>query len=397
MFDDVALNFGGVLSSQKRRTVQIVLSERCNLQCVYCYERTKDVSPPKFGVVTQIIANAFAETEEGVCLVFYFHGGEIALEFEFLKRVCEWMWGQSWPRRYMCAATTNGTLIHGAIKDWFWTHRDRFVLGISLDGTSRMHDMNRSGSYNQIDLDFFRSAWPQQPCKMTISRQSLPMLAEGIRHIHNLGFKVNANLAYDRMWTDELLSTYFHQLSICADYYLAHPDVEPTNLLSKKVWAVGLQGPSSSAKVARKWCGTGCHMVCYDMEGRRYPCQFFMPSSGVTNGEEALKDIDFNDAERFEDPACQGCPLQPICATCYGFNLAVNGDVRKRSGVLCKYRKVETVVMACMQGKMLLSGQKYALLRSVSPEKIPLLAKGVKTLYDGLYQEVRELCDGSRN
>lgn len=43
-----------------------------------------------------------------------------------------------------------------------------------------MHNLNRSNSYNDIDVDFFRKTWPTQAIKMTISAETLPMLADGI-------------------------------------------------------------------------------------------------------------------------------------------------------------------------------------------------------------------------
>ena len=63
-----------------------------------------------------------------------------------------------------------------------------------------MHLMNRGCSSEDIDLDFFRLTWPDQPVKMTVSRETLPSLAAGIIHLQERGFKVHANLGYGIPW-----------------------------------------------------------------------------------------------------------------------------------------------------------------------------------------------------
>ncbi len=55
---------------------------------------------------------------------------------------------------YICFATTNGTLIKDEIKEWIEQNSERFWLGLSVDGTKAMHNLNRSNSYDQIDTNF---------------------------------------------------------------------------------------------------------------------------------------------------------------------------------------------------------------------------------------------------
>ena len=120
-----------------------------------------------------------------------FHGGEPFLAFERIKEICDWIWTQEWPVKYICYATTNGTLIHGEIRNWLLENKDRFILGLSLDGTPEMHNRNRSDSYSKIDIDLFRNTWPEQGVKMTPSPGTLSSLADGVIYVHELGFKKN--------------------------------------------------------------------------------------------------------------------------------------------------------------------------------------------------------------
>ena len=61
--------------------------------------------------------------------------------------------------------------------------------------------INRGELSTKIDTDFFIDTWPSQNVKCTISMESLSSLAEGIIHLHELGFsKISANLAFGIDW-----------------------------------------------------------------------------------------------------------------------------------------------------------------------------------------------------
>ena len=96
--------------------------------------------------------------------------------------------------------TTNGTLVHGDVQKWLIDHKDCVICGLSLDGTREMHNTNRSNSFDSIDIDFFAENYPMQDIKMTISRETLPTMAEGVMYAHKRGFEVSCNLAYGIDW-----------------------------------------------------------------------------------------------------------------------------------------------------------------------------------------------------
>ena len=118
-----------------------------------------------------------------------FIGGEPLIEFDLLKQIFSYVSSKYNDVEHIFYATTNGTLLNSEMKEWFSAHRNCFVLGLSLDGAKETHDVNRSGSFDSIDFDFFLKNWPEQGVKMTLSEYSLPRLAENIKFIHGLGFK----------------------------------------------------------------------------------------------------------------------------------------------------------------------------------------------------------------
>ena len=141
-------------SKTRRKIVELVLTEQCNLSCVYCYEHDKDVLKMPNDIAKKAIEEAFTDSSFNEVEIDFF-GGEPFLAFNDMKEICEWFWQQDWPKPYIVFAPTNGTLVHGDVRDWIYKNRERFFLGLSVDGTASMHNLNRCNSFDKIDLDFF--------------------------------------------------------------------------------------------------------------------------------------------------------------------------------------------------------------------------------------------------
>ena len=341
--------------------------------------------------VKDIVDYSFKNSDGFDEIEFDFHGGEIAISFEILKNVCEWIWSRDWPKPYICFACTNGTLIHGEIQQWFCRNRERFWLGLSLDGTREMHNLNRSNSYDQIDFEFFRRCWPKQGAKMTISPLTLPNLAEGVKHIVELGFPFSANLAYGVDWKDEMLEVYQRELMKLIDFYLENPELELPNLLDFPLRQVGklLMFPESSNE-RHKWCGSGEGMICYGCDGKTYPCQVFMPSAtseakAMEARDEIWKTFDFA-KEVVDDPDCSDCILRGACPVCYGHNFLATGTLWKRPKDMCKFRKIEAQATSYIQGKMLQNYSQYAYTRNLTELDRMAIAKGILAVQEKLIE-----------
>lgn len=371
----------------KRKVVQITITEKCNLNCVYCYEHDKDCRSLDLQFVKDAMLNAFSDDrfEE---VEFDFHGGEPACAFDILKPACEWLWSEERPKPYMCFATTNGTLIHGIIQEWFRKNSKRFWLGLSIDGTPEMHNANRSNSYDQIDIAFFKETWPDQTAKMTISPLSIRSLSDGIKHIHKLGFKFSANLAYGIKWEQELHGVYRDELKKIADFYLDHPEYEPVRLVNFGIKKIGLNQLFPEKKENSKWCGTGDAMMCYGVSGKTYPCQVFAPSSHSKEGDKLAQKIDFSNCENFIDPKCLKCPLDNTCPGCYAHNYLETGNLYTRPEYLCNFFKCEAVATSYLYGKMLMNAKRYPATKDLSDVEKAMYAKGIEIVQKEVADEV---------
>lgn len=173
----------------KKRTVELIVAEGCNLKCAYCFEHFKRPVRMEFPTAKEAV-DRYLTSEDGVEEVtFEFMGGEPMISYPLIRRVVEYVESRDWPKAYHFSMSTNGTLFSEKNKSWFIQRKDTFTPMLSLDGTKYVHDLNRSGSYDRVmeNIDFFREHWPFQTMKMTVNDRSLPHLADGVLSILALG------------------------------------------------------------------------------------------------------------------------------------------------------------------------------------------------------------------
>jgi uncharacterized protein len=121
------------------------VSDRCNLRCTYCYEgvdseryvAAKMSDELLRGVLCDVLARPRGPVQ------FVWHGGEPTLAgLEFFEQA---MWWQTEFNHHRIPLTnslqTNGTLLDEAWTQFF--RRNRFQVGVSLDGPRDLHDATR--------------------------------------------------------------------------------------------------------------------------------------------------------------------------------------------------------------------------------------------------------------
>lgn len=327
---------GLMITTSLPRTVTICLTESCNLNCVYCYEKNKSSSVITFEKVKQIIEEEFSKSKCCEKVIFELFGGEPFLQFGLIKEIVEFLKTNNWDMPYVVSITTNGTLVHGEIQDWLIQNREILNVGLSLDGTKSMHDANRSNSFELIDIPFFANFSENPRVKMTISEKTLNSLAEGVIYLHNCGFIIDCNLAYGIQWHEQRFLKVLHdQLLLLIDFYIKNPKIHPCSMLSSHIEVVNVPPTNTSTK----WCGTGKYMVAYDINKNPYPCQFFMPVSMDTPDE---LDIEIPDNIPMEllPKMCRTCPCVNICPTCYGSNYNETGNPYQKSVDYCSMMKI---------------------------------------------------------
>lgn len=335
----------GYEGSTRRRTCMLMVTHACNLNCTYCYETHKRNAFMSTDLAKEIIlreAQFVSDSDTFDELEIDFMGGEPFMNFPLIKSVVEWLEQGVISVPWICFATTNGTLLTDEIKAWLREHKDNFILGASYDGTVKMQSTNRGTDKYKLDLDFFREVWSTQPLHMTISKETLPTLAEGVLDMQARGHKVEGGLAEGVDWTIEDALMYREQLSILKDAYLKDTTLTPLNGLSRYVIIYDLP---ATEKVQQKWCGTGKYMATYDIDGKKYGCHMFTP---VVLGKNALLSdtVEWDSLESTADDYCKTCVLRNFCPTCPGFNYKYRGHIAVRDKRWCLMVLAEAIT-AC--------------------------------------------------
>jgi len=370
----------------RRQMLTLIMTEHCNLQCTYCYERKKkDKTVLSLELAQKAITEAF-ENPDFDELEINFFGGEPLVAFKTITKICEWVWTHDWPKPFLMFATTNGTLVHGKIKEWFTKHREGFVLSLSLDGTPEMHNINRSNSFKDIDVDFFRKTWPYQTCKTTFSRQTIGRLAEGLIYIHKLGFRPNACPAGGIEWEKEDYDSYAREMKKLADFYLENPEIMPCTLITMPIDRVAQFAEymtKSGDKKVPNCCGAGKNISCIDRCGRKYPCQTFLPMSVGKNYDHTAAAKLLASEDNFADPKCVNCCLISECQTCYGVNYLRTGSPFLRNEHNCVFSKIAANASAYLLSDMIANrGKNYAFLKEKSDTDLFYMIKGINLIKD---------------
>ncbi|SDL69307.1 radical SAM additional 4Fe4S-binding SPASM domain-containing protein [Sarcina sp. DSM 11001] len=335
-----------------RFSPSLCLTHSCNLDCIYCYQNHDGNNRMSFETAKKAIDWIFAnhpDDMQGIELSFI--GGEPLIEFELIKRIYEYTTAKYPQEDYIFYATTNGTVLNESMKDWFRSHKDRFVLGLSLDGLPETHNLNRSNSFGMIDIDFFRDTWPGQGVKMTLSEYSLDHLADNIIFLHSLGFKeINGVNLFEGTfdWSDEkYIKAIIPQLRKLVDFYVEHDDLVIDQMLGRQIDVCVEEN-----RPKRKWCGIGTGTTFFDTDGSILPCPFVTP---MTFSQEELKEIlntDFKNEDSFIDDDCfNNCYIYPICPTCPGANYLVKKTFKTRDKSKCRIQKLITLYAADLQAK----------------------------------------------
>ncbi len=176
------------LPNPRRLIVMLMLTEYCNLDCVYCYEKYKSKSVMSIGTAKESVQKFMAESEGFDEVEFDLFGGEPTLRKNIIIELVEWTIAKKYSKPFLFFLQTNGTLINDKFKSWLLRHRSHVVVGLSLDGTRETHNANRSNSYDLIDIGFFRDNYADQGVRMTISPNGIETLSRDVIHLHESGF-----------------------------------------------------------------------------------------------------------------------------------------------------------------------------------------------------------------
>lgn len=334
-----------------QRLCFLMLTYRCNLNCIYCYQKYKTaqdmtLETAKSVVLREVQLARETNNKDGVRLNLF--GGEPLLKFDLIKELCAWIWETVTDVKVDIFITTNGTLLDDEKKEWFKTHKEKINLIMSVDGKDDVQEGNRGCHSSELPIMWMLETMPNYLLSMTVPRKALANFAEELIYFHEQNYRIDAKPAQGEDWQKGDGKIYEDQLNKLADYYLAHPEVTPMYIF-KETSYVHLLNNEPNEKYG-KTCGVADELVAYDVEGRLFPCHHFLPNvNGKTDILDYLNTVDFSDSSKFVDEECMKCEILKLCRTCCARNFNERGDVSRRDKRTCQIMLAEAKVVSSFQ------------------------------------------------
>ena len=359
------------------RTVTFQVTDDCNLRCTYCYQINKGKRVMSFDTAKKMVdellkGNAYVNADISPFIIIEFIGGEPFLEVELMDQITENFKQQllqqkhHWAGRYMISISSNGTLyFEPKVQEYLNKNKGHLSMSITIDGNKKLHDSCRvfpdgSGSYDKAiaAVKDWVSKGNYMGSKITIAPENLPYLYEAIVEFIEFGYtEIHANTVYEKGWTIEHATEFYHQMKRIADYMIEQ------NLSDKVELSLfdDLNFKPMSEEDNQNWCGGTGYMLSCDPDGYYYPCIRYMESSlgddqkpirighvdtGIMTTEEERKIVDcLNCVTRRSQSTdeCFNCPIAQGCAWCSAYNYQEFGTVDKRATYICEMHKARSL------------------------------------------------------
>ena len=136
IFNDSPNNFEGNL-------VELLLTEKCNLNCGYCLAGAN----PKMPTMNEEIARKSIDLafvmNEADSITFEFSGGEPFLQFRLMQKITDYLFNHPLKngRTVYVGAQTNATMLNEERVKWIKEHD--IIIGVSIDGNPASHNVSR--------------------------------------------------------------------------------------------------------------------------------------------------------------------------------------------------------------------------------------------------------------
>lgn len=370
------------VSSDYTKELLIMATNACNLRCKYCYETNKNAPSMDVERIEEQIEHELRKLSAPYKkFVINFHGGEPMLVFDKIKQVVGWADEKLNDLDISYTTTTNGTVLNDEIRQWLVSNKKRFIPILSLDGPKDVHDRNRIGSFDKIDLEFFRTNWPLQGIKMTVSPNTVTDLYDSFIYLHEIGFYPNPTLAKEVDWKlQEHLPIYAQQLKRLSEFYISHPTLPPGQLLNLPLHKFSEDFVSKGINS----CGAGFDTIAFDINGNRYPCQAFIADLRKPYNKAEMESIFCILSQNCHlkiSPKCTGCPIVNGCSSCYGMNYSNRGNMGAIDEVMCQFQKVTFLCAAQMFAEIIPRHEEYPWMKGKMDVELYHMIKGIRQLF----------------
>lgn len=166
----------------------IMLTQRCNFRCTYCYQTHAAVDQER-AVVERIAASIRQHPRPGTRVVF--HGGEPLLRKELMRHAVSLLLDEAGQPLCELSIVTNGSLIDDETIELFC--RYGFEVNVSFDGCREAQAFRDAATFDRI-VDTLAKLVPlheagrlQLKVAITLTLENLPYLSRSVAFLTDLG------------------------------------------------------------------------------------------------------------------------------------------------------------------------------------------------------------------
>lgn len=381
-------------SSMQTLTLQI--TQACNLRCKYCTysgnfnNRFHSAKKMSLDTARKAIDFFIARSTDTEKLNFGFYGGEPLLEFEFIKKVIEYIETSCEGKEVSYNLTTNATLLNKNIIEFFEEHNVNLM--VSIDGPKEIHDHNRvkidcSSSFNDVirNLNMVAEKFPSYVSKIRFNCvldpsndfgcineffTNYPEIKEFQGNFSEIVKEYIVNDVFDSK--EEYLQSYKYEV-----FKLLMSKIERINkkYVSKIVESYYLNLKqsmidnriiiNSTAETGHHGgpCIAGAQKVFVDTEGGFYPCEKVSECSeamrigNVNDGFDVGKIRNLINIGKLTEEECKNCWASKFCYLCALFADGIDELSKEKKLFFCN--QVRTSIENQLKDYCLLTEMKF--------------------------------------
>ena len=309
-----------------KATLQIQVTDICNLKCPYCYvkQRKNVLTFEMFLKQYEKLNNVFEKftyyTPDYSTFEIGYFGGEPLLNLDVIIKIDEFLTKEK--RKEFSHIQTNGTIITKDVIEKLNSHN--IDWSYSYDGIWQDKSIYNHKEISNLDMkkrvteDIFSYRSP----KIMVGKTSISTLLENYKYFESLGIiNPDFTLVRDDIWDESDFKVYEENLSKLVNYLI------DKTILSNCVHSVGFIDLYLADTIAgNKWgkrsfgCFSGTNGVVITPVGTIYPCTRFY-SNNKFPLYDCINDISFDDNIKFlqnvSDPRnhekCKKCSIYKYC------------------------------------------------------------------------------------
>jgi len=320
------------------------LTKRCNMACTYCYVEKQAQDMP-IEIAKRVVDMACDGQHHGIV----FFGGEPLLCQDVMRETVAY--GEEKQRRgegfFHYKVTTNGLCMDEAFLEYACAHE--IFVALSYDGLG--HDVCRvdtEGKGTAARIEKHAAALlrckPYTPVLMTITPKTLPMYAESVRYLFDLGFRyMICSMDYSAPWTEKHLPLLKRQYRSLASFYREKSRREEKFYFSPFETKIASHIQKQDLHAQR--CELGKKQLSVLPDGNIYPCvQLTEPEYCIGNVWEGIDEekrhrlYQLNEEERGE---CLSCAVRGRCNHhCACLNKSATGTITALSPFQCAHERI---------------------------------------------------------